>query len=168
MNGQRSGIYEALIVCMAALMVVAGIGGAVWLVTIWAEDRFGEMGSLMMATLGIVLVVSLVVVGIGTMFARIYRAGVVDTIKGQQITQQGNTQAVRDIAQAVRGELNQRARTEGIYERDVLRMADKKAQLLLADSRQQVGAPVGAQVDADIEASWYEVRNQVNGITYDE
>ena len=165
MNDRRSGIYEAVIVCLAVMMVVGGIIGAIWMVTLWAEDRFGAMGSLLMAALGILLLVGGIVLAIVLLGARIYRAGAVDTIRGQQITQQGNTAAVRDITGAIRGEITQRARTEGAFERDVQNWANKKAALMVRD-QQQLPAPA-AQGDADVEATWYEVRN-TQGITYDE
>lgn len=164
-GGQRS-ISEVIVVGAAGMLILAVPVGAVWLVSLWAEDRFGETGSIVMAVLGILVVIVLLVLAIGLLFAKVYRAGAVDTIRGQQITQQGNTQAVKDITGALRGELNQSARTQGAYERDVLQMANKKAAILVSENKQLTGT-VEPAASVDVDAEWYELRRS-HGITYDE
>lgn len=162
---EQSGVNEAVVVGAGVIGVALLIVGSVWGVAAWAEDRFGEVGSIVVGVLGIAIVIVMLVLAIGMFFAKIYRAGVVDTIRGQQITQQGNTQAVRDITQAVRGELTYNARNAASFERDVQKWADKKANVMIS-ARPQLTGPVEDAI-AENDADWYELR-QAHGITYDE
>lgn len=164
MNEQRRGIVEVLAMGVMVALCAAIPIGAIWMVAKWAEDRFGDMGSITVAIIGILLVLTIIVLAIVMLGARIYRAGVVDTIKGQQITQQGNTAAVKDITQAIRGELTVSARSAATYERDVQNWANRKAALMIRD-QQQLPAPADADVDAEV--SWYEVRS-TQSIDYEE
>ena len=166
MNGNKGGLNEAIVVgCVFALAAAIPIG-AVWMVSLWAEDRFGETGSIAMGVLGIIIVVVVVVLAIGMFFARIYRAGTVDATRLQQIAQQGDVAQVREVTRLLRPEVSQAARTTGMYERDVLNMANKKAALMVRD-QQQLPGPVSDAATIDADAEWYELR-AAHGITYDE
>lgn len=164
MNEKNSGIYEAMVVGLVAVIIMAVPIGAIWMVTMWAEDRFGEIGSAGVALLGVIAFVVVVTLGIGMLFARIYRAGAVDTIRSQQITQAGNTAAVRDVTRAIRGEITVSARNNYQYENDVRRLADTRAKLL-TDGIQR---PQAAQPPDMVDAAWYELRSQTQAIDYDE
>lgn len=164
MNGDNSGVKDAIVTGVVVALVVGIIGGGIWMVTRWAEDRFGETGSIAMAIIGIIIVVAVVVILPLLLGARIYRAGAVDTTRLQQIAQQGDVAQVREVTKLLRPEVSQGARTAGMYERDVLAMANKKAAILVRE-QQQLPGPVA--VDVDVDASWYELRSN-HGITYDE
>jgi hypothetical protein len=134
----------ALIICLVI--------GAAWLFGGWMEDRFGQTGAVLTLAFGGVLLVVLLVVVVMLMGGRLYRAGAVDTLKGQQITQQGQNIAITNTARALRGEITHNARAAAqasmLDEKRVDGMVKQQVRML-TDAQQRAQPAPAEEVDAD-------------------
>jgi hypothetical protein len=156
---------------LRTIIILILVGGMVWLGSMWAEERFGSAGSVGILLAGVILVTVAITLLVGTTFAKLYRAGVVDTIKGQQITQQGNTTAVVHVTRALRGEITSNAKaaahTDILVEKRVHRMAQQEAKLLVDNQAQNRSAQSTAQQD-EIDAQFWTVPANTEKIRYDQ